>query len=80
MRWANAAVRQGDWKLLQTQKENMLFNLKDNNGENHNPSERHPENVQELDELLTAWKATHPPQLWDTEWTVGKEEFTNTTR
>lgn len=72
MRFANAAVRRGDWKLLATPKKTMLFNLKDDIREKHDLSAEHPELVAELEERLAAWKATHPPRLWDTEWTLNK--------
>ena len=51
------AVRQGDWKLILQKKdaEPLLYNLKEDIGENDNVAGQHPERVGTMLEKLKAW-------------------------
>ena len=64
-RWCGqAAIREGDWKLLHAGKREYLFNLKADVEENHNLLAQHPEIAKRLRDKLTAWSMElHPPGL-----------------
>tara|TARA_R110002126_G_scaffold22865_5_gene81091 strand:- start:15746 stop:17071 length:1326 start_codon:yes stop_codon:yes gene_type:complete len=51
------AIRQGDWKLIIRNKiaEPLLYNLKEDIGENNNLAQQHPELVKSLTKKLEAW-------------------------
>ena len=55
-RWiSQAAVRDGDWKLLRGGSRQYLFNLKSDPGELKNLASEHPEIVERLHQKLTTW-------------------------
>jgi arylsulfatase A-like enzyme len=51
------AVRHGDWKFMQDDMVEMLFNLKDDVSERRDLAYRHPEVVARLKKLLADWEA-----------------------
>lgn len=51
------AVRQGDWKYVQDDLVEMLFNLKDDIGERNDLYYRFPDKVAELKQRLAVWEA-----------------------
>ena len=60
-----AAVRAGDWKLIQTKGlPVMLYNLKDDLSESTNLADSHPEKVKELLTKYAAWNAEMVPARW----------------
>ncbi|HDJ33420.1 MAG TPA: DUF4976 domain-containing protein [Bacteroidetes bacterium] len=58
MQSPGGAIRKGDYKLLEYFENNtvQLFNLKEDIGEQHDLSATHPEKVEELRNLLHAWR------------------------
>ncbi len=55
-RWAaQAAIREGDWKLLRGGDREYLYNLKNDLEEKHNVAAQDPELAQRLRERLRAW-------------------------
>lgn len=60
--WPENAVRYGDWKLYYNAAidRTELYNIAKDRFEKNNEAENQPEKVEELMELLTAWKATLP--------------------
>lgn len=55
-----AAVRDGDWKLIEFYEEDRaeLYHLKDDVGERHNLSQQHPEQFARLRQQLRNWQQT----------------------
>lgn len=43
------SILSGEWKLIKTKKETLLFNLKNDPGERHNLLSKHPEKAKELE-------------------------------
>lgn len=66
------AIRKGDWKLvkaLETQKEPMLVNLKEDVGEITDLSSSYPEKVKELQQMWDKWNSRMLPPRWvDKRW------------
>lgn len=66
------AIRKGDWKLvkaLETQKEPMLVNLKEDVGETTDLSSSYPEKVKELQQMWDKWNSRMLPPRWiDQRW------------
>ena len=62
--WPSNGVRDGDWKLLVSSKQNKkeLYNLKEDWSEKHDVSADHPEIVQRLSSQLEAWESSLPEQ------------------
>jgi hypothetical protein len=59
------AVRVGDWKLVNTRTAPpMLFNLKDDIGEQHDLSASHPEKLKELQAAFAKWEQGTQPAKW----------------
>ncbi len=68
------AVRQGDWKLVRPSRglkeyediarEPMLFNLKDDIGEQRDLAAQHPDKVQSLQTAWNGWNAKLIPPAW----------------
>lgn len=54
---ATSTIRSGDWKLIYYYKDghSELFNIKDDIGEQHELSQRHPRKAQNLQSLLTGY-------------------------
>lgn len=52
------AVRWGNWKLLETEKELFLFNLADDPAETHNLVQRKPKHARRLQRALSTWEAS----------------------
>ena len=50
------AIRQGDWKYVQDDMVEMLFNLKDDIGETKDLSKAMPDKVAELRKMLHTWR------------------------
>lgn len=57
-RWA---IRAGDWKLVRARNAEGLYNLREDIGETHDLSERHPEIVERLTRLHAQWHARNTP-------------------
>lgn len=65
--WSMAAVRRGDWKLVQLGvKPCELYNLADDIGEQNDLAEREPHRVNELVDILEAWESQMIEPLWGT--------------
>ncbi len=60
-----AAIRRGDWKLLQKSgtKEVELYNLASDLGEKHNVAAEHPDVTKEMQALLDGWLKNAVPQI-----------------
>ena len=54
--WSQGAIRDGDWKLVTSKRENELYNLKEDLGERNTLSNQYPERVQKLRALYGDWK------------------------
>ncbi len=61
----NAAVRQGDWKLIKYVQKNKLelYNLKDDIGEKVDLAIKYPKVVEKLEEQLTKWQGQHAERM-----------------
>ena len=64
-----AGVRDGDWKLIRVEKEDMsfrylLFDLSNDIGETNNLSREHPERVQALAAKLKQWETSLEQPAW----------------
>ncbi|MEQ1707258.1 MAG: sulfatase-like hydrolase/transferase [Terricaulis sp.] len=59
-------VRAGDWKLQVSETPNRvwLFNLREDQTEQHDLSAQHPERVAQLRAMIEAQNANMPPPLW----------------
>ncbi len=57
------AIRDGDWKLLQTNQEQHLFNLKDDPSEQNDLAAVQTAKVVELARIYAEWEATLPAQV-----------------
>ncbi len=55
--WAQAAVRSGDWKLIEVEGQSLLFDLANDAEETLNLAEKNPEKVAELREKLILGRA-----------------------
>ena len=55
------ALRRGDWKYLQVDGHEYLFNLRQDARERANLGQRHPERLEALRADWLAWNATMPP-------------------
>ena len=55
-----AAVRRGDWKLIEFYEDNRLelYNLRDDVGETRNLVNRNPKQASELHALLKKWRSS----------------------
>jgi len=59
------AARVGDWKLIHLRTAPpMLFNLRDDIGEQNDLSQRNPEKLRELEAIYTAWNRQMMPAQW----------------
>jgi arylsulfatase A-like enzyme len=56
------AIRDGDWKLVQINEQQHLFNLKDDPSEKQNLAVQYPAKVKELLRSYTDWEASLPPR------------------
>ena len=59
--WAQAAVRSGDWKLIEIEGKSLLFDLARDAEEQHNLAELNPGKVAELREKLEVWAGEMQP-------------------
>lgn len=60
----NTAVRQGDWKLVQSGNSRWLFNLADDPGEKTDLSQEDPERVQQMGAAIKRWRDAMPDPAW----------------
>jgi hypothetical protein len=59
------AARVGDWKLVDTRNAPpMLFNLKDDIGEQHDLAASHPDKLKELQAAFAEWEKGTQPAKW----------------
>jgi hypothetical protein len=59
------AVRIGDWKLVDSRTASpMLFNLRDDLGEQHDLAASHPDKLQELQAAFAEWEKGTQPAKW----------------
>jgi arylsulfatase A-like enzyme len=59
------AVRIGDWKLVDSRTASpMLFNLRDDIGEQHDLAASHPDKLQELQAAFAEWEKGTQPAKW----------------